>query len=185
MDEGLVGSDRRLHAHREAADGVQCVQDGALWQKGGLRRVGVRPVQGHVRVMMMRAVLCSMLRGPSAHACVPGLAACRCFRRTAVAAARLLARATVVGVPPPPPPTVAALPACGLCSEHTSTPTTTHRFVYSFKWKLPAGFTCKQCKLVLYYLTGSRCWPPCLSGNCKKPVIYSYCGQPGSQFPEE
>lgn len=58
-------------------------------------------------------------------------------------------------------------------------------FVYSFKWKLPAGFTCSQCKLVHYYLTGSRCWPPCSGGNCKKPVIYANCGDAGATFPEE
>ncbi len=56
---------------------------------------------------------------------------------------------------------------------------------YSFKWRLPQGFTCDKCKLQMYYLTASRCWPPCLQQPCKKPVSYSYCGVPGSTYPEE
>jgi hypothetical protein len=59
-------------------------------------------------------------------------------------------------------------------------------FVYSFKWQLPAGFKCEQCKLVMYYLTASRCWPPCQGdAGCKKPVIYQHCGTPGATYPEE
>lgn len=59
-------------------------------------------------------------------------------------------------------------------------------FVYSFKWKLPAGFKCEQCKLQHYYLTASRCWPQCQGGSChKKPVIYADCGAPGATYPEE
>lgn len=58
-------------------------------------------------------------------------------------------------------------------------------FVYSFKWKLPAGYKCEQCMLMHYYLTASRCWPTCNGGNCKKPVIYANCGAPGATYPEE
>jgi hypothetical protein len=60
------------------------------------------------------------------------------------------------------------------------------QFVYRTQWKLPAGFTCDHCKLQMYYLTGSRCWPPCKkSGGCDKPVAYGYCGAPGESYPEE
>uniref|UniRef100_A0A383VJQ7 Chitin-binding type-4 domain-containing protein n=1 Tax=Tetradesmus obliquus TaxID=3088 RepID=A0A383VJQ7_TETOB len=58
-------------------------------------------------------------------------------------------------------------------------------FVYSFDWQLPKDFTCEQCKLQLYYLTASRCWPPCQQEPCKKPVDYEYCGKPGATYPEE
>lgn len=58
-------------------------------------------------------------------------------------------------------------------------------YVYSFDWKLPDGFTCEHCKLQMYYLTASRCWPPCLKQPCKKPVNYQYCGEKGAQYPEE
>jgi hypothetical protein len=58
-------------------------------------------------------------------------------------------------------------------------------FVYSFNWRLPKDFTCEQCKLQLYYLTASRCWPPCQQEPCKKPVDYEYCGKPGATYPEE
>lgn len=58
-------------------------------------------------------------------------------------------------------------------------------YVYSFEWRLPAGFTCEHCKLQMYYLTASRCWPPCQKQPCKKPVDYQYCGEPGATYPEE
>jgi hypothetical protein len=55
-------------------------------------------------------------------------------------------------------------------------------YVYRTFWKLPKGFTCDHCKMQFYYLTGSRCWPPCdkaNKGDCQKPVAFGYCGQPG------
>ena len=59
-------------------------------------------------------------------------------------------------------------------------------FVYRVKYQLPAGFTCDKCKLQYYYLTGSRCWPPCnKKEGCQKPVNYAYCGEPGAEYPEE
>jgi hypothetical protein len=60
-------------------------------------------------------------------------------------------------------------------------------FVYRVQYKLPAGFACEHCKLQMYYLTGSRCWPPCKggAGACSKPVPYAYCGEPGATYPEE
>ena len=57
-------------------------------------------------------------------------------------------------------------------------------YVYRTQWQLPAGFTCEHCKLQMFYLTGSRCWPPCLKEPCSKPVPYKYCGQPGATYPE-
>jgi hypothetical protein len=57
---------------------------------------------------------------------------------------------------------------------------------YRTNWKLPAGFTCDHCKLQMYYLTGSRCWPPCnQKGGCSKPVAYGYCNEKGQSYPEE
>jgi hypothetical protein len=59
-------------------------------------------------------------------------------------------------------------------------------FVYRTMYQLPAGFTCDHCKLQWYYMTGSRCWPPCKSaGGCAKPVPYGTCDQPGQSYPEE
>jgi hypothetical protein len=58
-------------------------------------------------------------------------------------------------------------------------------FVYSFNWQLPKDFECEQCKLQLYYLTASRCWPPCQKEPCTKPVDYEFCGKPGATYPEE
>jgi hypothetical protein len=61
-------------------------------------------------------------------------------------------------------------------------------YVYSFSWRLPAGFTCDKCKLVMHYLTASSCWPPCPGGGgqgCTKPVPYGFCGAPGASYPEE
>jgi hypothetical protein len=59
-------------------------------------------------------------------------------------------------------------------------------FVYRTAWKLPSDFTCGQCKLQMYYLTASRCWPPCnKKEGCQKPVAYGYCNQPGNSYPEE
>ncbi len=61
-------------------------------------------------------------------------------------------------------------------------------YVYSTQWKLPAGFTCKHCKLSMQYITGSSCWPPCLSKNkkdCTLPMGYGYCGEKGTVYPEE
>ncbi|KAF6258440.1 hypothetical protein COO60DRAFT_1639124 [Scenedesmus sp. NREL 46B-D3] len=58
-------------------------------------------------------------------------------------------------------------------------------YVYSFNWQLPKDFTCEKCKLQLYYLTASRCWPPCQKEPCTKPVGYEFCGKPGATYPEE
>ncbi|KAF8058835.1 TNNI3K [Scenedesmus sp. PABB004] len=59
-------------------------------------------------------------------------------------------------------------------------------FVYSFAWALPKGYTCEACKLQMFYLTASRCWPPCVGGGpCTKPVDYAFCGTPGATYPEE
>lgn len=62
-------------------------------------------------------------------------------------------------------------------------------YVYSFAWKLPAGFTCEQCKLQMRYLTGSSCWPPCDKDqpDCTKPKLATFatCATPGASYPEE
>jgi hypothetical protein len=37
----------------------------------------------------------------------------------------------------------------------------------------------------MYYLTGSRCWPPTIPGvSLKKTISYPYCGTPGASYPE-
>lgn len=37
----------------------------------------------------------------------------------------------------------------------------------------------------MYYLTGSRCWPPNIPGvSLKKTIPYPYCGAPGASYPE-
>jgi hypothetical protein len=59
-------------------------------------------------------------------------------------------------------------------------------WVYRTSWQLPRGFRCPHCKLQMFYLTGSRCWPPCnKAGACDKPVPFGHCGEPGQVYPEE
>lgn len=46
-------------------------------------------------------------------------------------------------------------------------------WVYRTQWRLPADYTCEHCMLQFYYVTGSRCWPPCLPDS--KDCIESAC----------
>eukprot|EP00878_Enallax_costatus_P029665 GHUV01032205.1.p1 GENE.GHUV01032205.1~~GHUV01032205.1.p1 ORF type:complete len:275 (+),score=48.24 GHUV01032205.1:164-988(+) len=61
--------------------------------------------------------------------------------------------------------------------------------VYRTQWKLPADYSCRQCKLQWHYLTASSCWPMCHKGNqgeptCKNIQVFPECGTPGSGYPE-
>lgn len=61
--------------------------------------------------------------------------------------------------------------------------------VYRTQWKLPAGYSCRQCKLQWHYLTASSCWPKCPKENegeptCKNIQVYPECGTPGGGYPE-
>lgn len=51
-------------------------------------------------------------------------------------------------------------------------------WVYRTEWKLPAKATCEHCVLQFEYMTGSRCWPPCLPDS--KDCIESTCGAGGA-----
>lgn len=62
--------------------------------------------------------------------------------------------------------------------------------VYRTKWRLPAGFECRHCKLQWHYMTASTCWPPCPEKNkgeptCENKQVFLTCGTGWSQYPEE
>ncbi|WIA21942.1 hypothetical protein OEZ85_004308 [Tetradesmus obliquus] len=62
--------------------------------------------------------------------------------------------------------------------------------VYRTKWRLPAGFECRHCKLQWHYMTASTCWPPCPEKNkgeptCENKQVFLTCGTGWAQYPEE